>query len=758
MRMDKQMAGCICMAALAFTADAAVFNVKPGESVADVVTAARRAGGTNEIVVAPGRYYFTKTLELDDRDNGLVLRAAKPGTVFFYGGERLSGWRPDGDGLWAVDLPEVKTGALDFRALVVNGRLADRATWPGGTNKLENLGKWNVRLLPALAGWWERPPTKEELSTMPYRPEDLPPGFDASNAEVRCYHMWSDSLLRVASNDVKNAVLYFAMPAAWPAGACNRRKYVVYNIREGLKEPGQWYLDRTAGKVVYRPLPGEDVKKLDVVAPRLATILKVAPQKWRGVVKGLTLSGISFQATTPPFSGSGFGARDVKAAIEMRRLKECTISGIDVRNVGGKGLELQDFVSSRLVDSVFEDLGACAVGLSGADSEMSGCRIARTGRIFTSACGMGMSGARLVVRRNEISETPYSGVIMGGSDHLIEDNLVRRVMRILHDGAAFYGNVSRCTLRGNVVRDVVEQGKGFGASAYYIDEGGTDNVVERNVAEGVPMPVHFHITRNTRVTDNVFITDGNMTISFARSIGGAFERNTLVVGGSLRMNAPNAAVWKDNRVFKPLKPSAPLAGYYIGNGAPDNPQLKPQSSAISCAITNGVVPVLDGEMKGGEWSGKAYALNRDSTRREMGGAPTFLRVMHDRDHLYVCMQVTSFRSSKLSEGHEWGKDDAVQLELGPVVIRGFIDGTVTCSDASLGRQIVSYAGKAKKNRGMGNLQLYAFSIPRAAVSAWADAKGLVPFNAMAFASEHGETRHYEAPEGEAPAARLKIAD
>ena len=737
-------------------ASAAVFQVKPGDSVADVVAAARKAGGTNEIVVAPGSYYFTNTLCLDERDNGLTIRAEKPGTVFFYGGRRLSGWRPDGDGLWAVDLPEVKAGKLDFRAFVVNGRLAERATWPGGTNLLDNLGQWKVRMLPALAGWWERMPTREELSTMPYKPEDLPPGFDASNAEVRCYHMWSDSLLRVASNDTKRAVLHFTHPASWPAGACGRRKYEVYNIREGLKEPGQWYLDRTAGKVVYRPIPGEDVKKLEAVAPCLETVLRVAPRK-RGVkVKGVTLSGMSFQATTPPYGRAGFGARDVPAALSLRNVEGCTLTNLEVRNVGGMGINLGNFAASRLVDSVCVDLGACAVDVSGADSEISGCRFLRTGKIFRSACGLSMSGSRMVIRRNEISDTPYSGVIMGGSDHLLEENLVRRVMRVLHDGAAFYGNISRCTLRGNVVRDVVEQGKGFGASAYYVDEGGTDNLFERNVAEGVPMPVHNHITRNTRVVDNFFISCGDMTISFQNSIACAFERNTLVVGGALRMRAPNAVAWKDNRVFRPRKPSDPSAGYYIGDGKPDNPQEKRQGAIVSGAITNGVPPAFDGELKSSEWPGSWAGLNRDATRRAMGGAPAHVRAAHDADNLYILVQVTSFRTSTLSGGHEWGKDDAVQIDIGPVTLRGFIDGTVTCSDAALGAQIAFWAGVAKKNRGMGKLQLYAFRLPRAVTAAWVDAKGRIPFNARVFASEHKETRYFEAPEGDAPAGFLKV--
>jgi hypothetical protein len=67
---------------------------------------------------------------------------------------------------------------------------------------------------------------------------------------------------------------------------------------------------------------------------------------------------------------------------------------------------------------------------------------------------------------------------------------------------------------GNVVRDVVAVGKGFGASAYYLDEGAHDCIVERNVAIGVPMPTHNHITRNTILRDNVFIADKDMTLSF----------------------------------------------------------------------------------------------------------------------------------------------------------------------------------------------------------------------------------------------------
>jgi hypothetical protein len=109
--------------------------------------------------------------------------------------------------------------------------------------------------------------------------------------------------------------------------------------------------------------------------------------------------------------------------------------------------------------------------------------------------------------RNEIHDAPYSGMTASGGGHVIEENLIYRVMRELHDGAAIYGMLNHSVLRRNVVRDVVEIGKGYGASAYYLDEGSHDCVIERNVAVGVPVPVHNHITARLLIRDNVFLSD-----------------------------------------------------------------------------------------------------------------------------------------------------------------------------------------------------------------------------------------------------------
>ena len=67
--------------------------------------------GGVEIILAPGEYPVTQTLELDTQDSGtqsapVVYRAQKANTVTFYGGTRLTGFAPVTDAAILARLPE----------------------------------------------------------------------------------------------------------------------------------------------------------------------------------------------------------------------------------------------------------------------------------------------------------------------------------------------------------------------------------------------------------------------------------------------------------------------------------------------------------------------------------------------------------------------------------------------------------------------------------------------------------------------------
>ncbi len=145
----------------------------------------------------PGAYYIDKTIELNAADQGLTIEARQTGTVTLYGGQRVEGWRKINEHLWAASIDGVKEGRVDFRALVVNGQLAQRARYPEkGTFLHQSV--FDVNWLSSVGGGWERKPTQAELTTMKYDPKDLPAGLQVKNAELRVYHMWDESLVGVA--------------------------------------------------------------------------------------------------------------------------------------------------------------------------------------------------------------------------------------------------------------------------------------------------------------------------------------------------------------------------------------------------------------------------------------------------------------------------------------------------------------------------------------------------------------------------------
>ena len=307
---------------------------KPFATLEAARDAARKAGGgPHRIVVMPGDYFLANTLELDPRDNGLTIEAVPTGKATLYGGKLVTGWQRDDDHCWCANLPGVKEGTWDFRALIVNGRLAERACFPG-TDAFENRGTWNLPLLPAVAGHWERKPTREELTTMPYDPQDIPATLDVRNAEVRLYHMWAESLVGVASNDTQRHALILSSEPAWPPGALNKRKYVILNTREGLTRPGQWYLDRTAGRLVYWPLPDEDLAKIKVIAPTTERVIRIAgnPQK---KVETITIRGLTLQATTAPLKPASFGAGAFNGALSIADARQVVLENLEICNVGG---------------------------------------------------------------------------------------------------------------------------------------------------------------------------------------------------------------------------------------------------------------------------------------------------------------------------------------------------------------------------------------------------------------------------------------
>ena len=633
----------------------------PLASLAAAVEASRKEpAGPRRIVLAAGRYYLEKPLVLDARDTELSIEGAGPGKTFLYGGRRITSWQKDGDRFFAAEVPEAKQGKWDFRALVVNDRLCLRARLPE-TGRMTHESRFPVRWMSSAGNGWERKPTTEELTTLQYRAGDLGSWLSVRNAEVTVYHMWDESMVGLASCDSNTRTLKFSTSSGHPPGAFGVNTYVVWNVREGMTQPGLWYLDREAGRIVYWPLPGEDMSKATVVAPCMETILELRGSKAKPI-RGFTLRALTLSATTTPCKAGGFGAGNYRGAIQMTFGQQVRLSEVEVTNTAGHGI--CDWSSDELhVENChLHHLGAGGFRTSNGGGRIEGNRICYVGMLYPSALGLTAGGphAKYVIRRNEVHHTPYSGITGAGEGMVVEENLLHHCMQELHDGAAIYmfggkGDI----LRRNVVRDIVAIGQGYGVSSYYLDEKCRDCVVERNVSIGVQRPVHYHMTLGCSVRDNVFVGDGDITLSFQRSSGVHITGNIIQYGGKFQVADPDAvAEWSGNLLVRSGDAAAALS-----DTMPVTPRKTRDKPMYADALPMVKPPAFDGKIRGEEWPAGGISLGQLNDQRIARGAPVSAKLCADADCLYVYLTVVSMFPEDRKLGRQWSKDEGVELSV-----------------------------------------------------------------------------------------------
>ena len=337
-------------------------------------------------------------------------------------------------------------------------------------------------------------------------------------------------------------------------------------------------------------------------------------------------------------------------------------------------------------------------------------------------------------------------------------------MREMQDGGAIYGGVVKCILRGNVVRDVVKMGEGYGVSSYYLDEGARDCLIERNVSVGVERPTHNHIATNTTIRDNVFISDGDMLLSFQRSRGCTVENNTFFTPGKITVTPPSAVkVWQGNVLFVGGS-GPPGAGraFTIDDALPPAPE--PTHITWGVPVPRAAhPPQFDGQYHAEDWPGGLVRLDREPSRWPATGAPVYAYLTYDDRFLYVAVNVAMFQAAQVRRGTAWGQDDGAELCLagrGPdgrpatFVIRGFAGGAVqSVSDAGAPPAAAEALGRSLRftarpyGQAMGGWR-GQWVIPWEALGL-NPAPGLkLPFNLAVFRSEDGVWRCWEGTRAE----------
>ena len=196
--------------------------------------------GPVTVFLRGGTYELEKPFLLDERDSGssgspVSYTAFEGETPVICGGRKISGkWSRYNDDVWVLEIPEVKQGRWYFRQLFAGDSRLIRARTPNEGFFL--IGDSVSEL---------------EKNEMPFAGSDIQEWKNLNDSEVVLFHSWNESRLRIAGIDEEEKKAVFTGPVGRKLNKGRRRnRYYVENTLEGIDMPGEWYLDRQAGRAV----------------------------------------------------------------------------------------------------------------------------------------------------------------------------------------------------------------------------------------------------------------------------------------------------------------------------------------------------------------------------------------------------------------------------------------------------------------------------------------------------------------------------
>ena len=433
----------------------------------DAVRAFKAKGTTGAIGVRilPGEYQVKETLELTAEDSGaagapVVYRAEAKGTSVFYGGARLTGFRPVSDAAVRARIPaEAQAHVLkcDLKALGITeyGELKVRGC--GQPPSPPTLELFIDRLPMTLARWPNEgfvgirklieggDKSKGIASVFEYDSDRHERWLQANDPWLFGYFhfLWADATAKIGKIDPEKRTITTAEAYRYGGRGMSTRQHIQYyafNLLEEIDRPGEWYLDRQAGVLyVYPPC--------DLARASVEIGLLPVPMITMENVKHLRIEGLTFDLARY----NGIVAKDCE---------DCLIAACTVSRMAGNGITIRDGSRNSLIGCDVHTIGRRATEVIGGEREtltpgnhlVENCRIHFFGRIdrtYTPAIQLEGVGHR--VAHNLMYNCPSSAMRIEGNDHFMEYNEVHSAVMESDDqgGMELFRNA---TYRGVVFR------------------------------------------------------------------------------------------------------------------------------------------------------------------------------------------------------------------------------------------------------------------------------------------------------------------
>src|SRR5262245_29754082 len=382
------------------------------------------------VLVRDGRYELAEPLTFTPADSGTkespTMFEAIPGHPVVLSGGTWINRRPlraDGEDFARYPLPrQFPDGPV--RLISVNGEARYRPRLP----------KEGFYTIAGLAGADPKGKYDTKANKFEFKPGEIDPNWkNLTDVEAVVLHFWVDTHLKIKSVDSDKRVVTFDRfsQRKLTDDYQNRlARYYLTNVFEALG-PGEFYHDRPAKTLHYKPKPGEDMTRAEVVVPRLGAVLYFDggpyPGKFTEWVefRGFTISDTTWE---PPAGNAADSqaSSSVPGAVQFRGARHCAFTAGTVRNVGGYGFEIGAGCNHiRIVGNEITRIGAGGIKLSGgsADSKdyhrtgecvITDNHIHHLGELFHSGVGVLLKHAdKCTIAHNHIHHIYYTGVYVG---------------------------------------------------------------------------------------------------------------------------------------------------------------------------------------------------------------------------------------------------------------------------------------------------------------------------------------------------------
>ncbi|MCR4621011.1 MAG: right-handed parallel beta-helix repeat-containing protein [Clostridiales bacterium] len=385
---------------------------------------------------------------------------------------------------------------------------------------------------------------------------------------------WADSSTPVTVNTDTASIFPRCVSrfAAYPGGL-----YRFLNVRDELKQPGQYYIDRSELKLYYIPPEGSEGETLHLC-------LSERPHIEIDSARDLTIEGFTL------LHGRGDAIVAKGEGIRLNDLTVCCFGGKAI-DISGENNAVTGCELYRLGRGGVLMKGGAPKRLEQASSCVDNCFIHHFGEVSMHYNpGVNAVGCGISVTHNEICFSPHAAVLYSGKYIFVEYNHIHHAVRHASDAGAIYSgrdwtNVG-CRVNYNFVHDIGEGG--FTPDGIYFDDMLSGQECRGNIVVNVGKNgLLMGGGRDNTVTNNIFACCLN-GIKFDDRARDAVVGN----GWAKRLLDPGSQIWERLKAM-PLN-EEPWISRFPGLSRlhgdlmrVDDPDFAP--NPVGCLVTNNIV-------------------------------------------------------------------------------------------------------------------------------------------------------------------------